>query len=252
MPSPKHRGALLGRGIRGCTFLQVVLPRDQDGGYAVRLSDVEGALTPRTKALILDNPCNPTGAVLDAAQLAALHAALPEDVILVLDEAYVEFSDVGDTGLEMAAGAGNIATFRTFSKAYGLAGLRIGWCTGPEVIISALRRLRASFPVTVPSIDAAVAALEDRAHTDRAISAIRATRARVTGRLREAGWQVPDSHGNFVLLRGGPMDAATANARLLGAGILARPLTIQGGEAVLRMTIGTDAEMDLVLLALGA
>ena len=244
---PKYANYVLGAGCR-----PVVLPRDKDRGYAVRLSDVEAALTPRTRALILDNPCNPTGTVLDAEQLSVLHATLPEDVILALDEAYVEFSDLGDTGLAMAMQAENIATFRTFSKAYGLAGLRIGWCTGSEVVISALRRLRASFPVTVPSIDAAVSALKDQEHTDQAISAIRATRARVTDRFRAAGWQVPDSHANFVLLRGGPLDAATANQRLLDAGILARPLTIQGGEAVLRMTVGTDAQMDLVLSALGA
>ena len=244
---PKYTNYVLGAGCR-----PVVLPRDKDQGYEVQVENVASALTPRTKALILDNPCNPTGAVLDADRLSALHAALPSDVILLLDEAYVEFSDLGDAGLRMAASASNIATFRTFSKAYGLAGLRIGWCTGSEVLVSALRRLRASFPVTVPSIDAAVAALGDQAHTEQAISAIRATRARVSTRLRAAGWDVPESHGNFVLLRGGPMERDAANDRLLAAGILARPLTIQGGEPVLRMTVGTDAQMDLVLSALGA
>jgi histidinol-phosphate aminotransferase len=231
----------------------VVVPRDKNADYRVRLADVRAALSPRTRFLILDNPANPTGAILDAAEIKSLHSTLPEDVILILDEAYAEFSDLGDMGLALACEAPNVVTMRTFSKAYGLAGLRIGWCVGAPEIAEAMRRLRASFPITVPSIAAAVAGLGDVRHFEYAIAAIRRTREAVVSRLRARGWRIPGSHGNFFLIRfegEPPMDYEAAQTALVAENVLVRPLTIQRGEQVLRVTVGTDAQMEHVTRAL--
>jgi histidinol-phosphate aminotransferase len=239
--------------VLGAGCEPVVLPRDKNADYRVRLEDVKAALTPRTRFLLLDNPANPTGAVLDADEVRALHAVLPTDVILILDEAYAEFSDLGDAGLALACEAPNVVTMRTFSKAYGLAGLRIGWCVGAPEIVEATRRLRASFPITVPSIAAAVAALGDIEHFKRTISAIRHTRGAVVASLRGRGWCIPGSHGNFFLIRfegDPPMGFEAAQTALVAENVLARPLTIQGGEQVLRVTVGTDAQMLRVVRAL--
>ena len=231
----------------------VVLPRDKNRDYRVRLNDVTAAIGPKTSILLLDNPANPTGAVLSAKEVRDLHETLPGNVILVLDEAYAEFSDLGWFGLDLARQASNVLTVRTFSKAYGLAGLRIGWCVGAPEILEAMRRLRASFPITVPSIDAAVAALGDQKYFEHVIRAIRQTRKSVIGRLRGHGWHIPDSHGNFFLVRfeaNPPMDFEEAQLALEAENVLVRPLTIQGGERVLRITVGTDAEMEPVTRAL--
>lgn len=100
----------------------VVLPRHKSSDYRVRVDDVTAALGSRTKILLLDNPSNPTGAALNAGEVHDLHATLPRDVILVLDEAYAEFSDLGKSELNLARHAANVVAVRTFSKAYGLAG----------------------------------------------------------------------------------------------------------------------------------
>lgn len=239
--------------VLGAGCEPIVLARDKNADYRICLKDVEAALSPRTKFLLLDNPANPTGAVLDPDEIGALHAILPSDVILILDEAYAEFSDLGDAGLALACQAPNVVTMRTFSKAYGLAGLRIGWCVGAPEILEAMRRLRASFPITVPSIAAAVAALGDVEHFERSIAAIRCTRAAMIACLRDHGWRIPDSHGNFFLIRfegAPPMDFETAQAALVAENVLVRPLMIQGGEQVLRVTVGTEAQMEHVTRAL--
>ncbi|MDG2285204.1 MAG: histidinol-phosphate transaminase [Alphaproteobacteria bacterium] len=239
--------------VLGAGCEPVVLPRDKNADYRVRLEDVKAALNPRTKFLLLDNPANPTGAVLGADEVRALHAILPTDVILILDEAYAEFSDLGDAGLQLAREAPNVVTMRTFSKAYALAGLRIGWCVGAPEIVEAMRRLRASFPITVPSIAAAVAALGDTEHFEKTIAAIRHTRDTVVEVLRGQGWRIPDSHGNFFLIRfegQPPMNFEAAQTALVAENVLVRPLTIQGGEQVLRVTVGTDAQMKHVIRAL--
>lgn len=241
---PKYRTNLIGIGAR-----PVEVPRDKDQGYALCLESLRRTLTARSRILIVDNPCNPTGAVFDADELRRLHAALPSHVVLALDEAYVEFSDNGDCGLQLARAHSNVVVFRTMSKAFGLAGLRIGWCAGAAPLLAAMQRLRPTFPLTNVSIRAAIAALRDRRHMERAVADIRQTRTRAVVALRAAGWSIPEPHGNFVMLRAAataPMSIDVASSRLLDRGILVRPLTIQGGEPVLRITVGTDEHMRLV------
>jgi histidinol-phosphate aminotransferase len=239
--------------VLGAGCEPVVITRDKNADYRLRLVDVRTALTPKARFLLLDKPANPTGAVLNADEIRALHATLPSDVILILDEAYAEFSDIGDAGIVLALEASDVVTMRTFSKAYALAGLRVGWCVGAPEIVEAMRRLRASFPITVPSIAAAVAALGDTRHFEQSVAAIRQTREAVIARLLAHGWRIPDSHGNFFLVRfegNPPMDYEAAQTALVAGNVLVRPLNIQGGEQVLRVTAGTDVQMAPVTQAL--
>ncbi len=246
---PKYRTNLIGLGAK-----PVEIPRDKNRNYALCIDSVSRGLTARSKILIVDNPCNPTGAILNADELVRLHAALPGNVILALDEAYVEFSDIGDAGLQLAKAHHNVVVFRTFSKAFALAGLRIGWCTGAAPLLAAMQRLRPTFPLTGVSIHAAVAALQDRAHTEQSISRLRKTRSHAVSRLRDAGWAINEPHGNFILLRAvenSPMSIEAASRQLLEHEILVRQLKIQGDEPVLRVTVGTELQMDRVIDLLG-
>lgn len=244
---PKYRTNVLGV---GGTPVQV--PRDKHKDYEIDPADIAAALSPKSRLFLLDNPCNPMGVALSADQLHALHANLPSDVVLAIDEAYVEFSDLGRVALDLVDQADNVVVFRTFSKAYGLAGLRVGWCYGPGHIINAMARIKPTFPLTGPSVAGAMAALEDRAFFDEGIAKIRATRGRVVGALRQHGWHIPEPAGNFFLLRfeNAPMNVDDARKSLEALGIIVRPLTIQGEERILRITVGTDAQMDMVLSAL--
>ncbi len=214
---------------------------------------VLGAVTAATRVVLIDNPGNPTGAMLSPDAIRRIQAGLPPQVLMMLDEAYVEFSDFGDTGLDLARDTANVMVFRTFSKAYGLAGLRLGWLTAQPQLIWPLLRILPSFPISRPTMIGALAALADQGHLARVVGAIRRTRDLAAERFRGAGWRVADSHTNFLLLRPGTgpaTDPALAHARLREAGILVRLLPEIDGAPALRMTIGTDADMEQVFAAL--
>jgi len=209
------------------------------------------AVTPRTRIVLIDNPGNPTGKLLPPEAIAAIHAGLRDDVLFLLDEAYIEFSDYGDGGLDLARDSRNTLTFRTFSKAYGLAGLRIGWAAGDAALVSAVKRTIPSFPIPRPSLAGALAALEDHAHLDWVVSEVRAIRAEATDRLSRAGWDVAPSAANFLLIRPGthpPEATQQAVADLRAANILVRLLP---KYPAIRLTLGTRADMDQIYAVLG-
>lgn len=225
------------------------IARDKNRDYAIDQANVASAFGPKSRVFLLDNPCNPTGVTLSAAELRELHSCLPSNVILAIDEAYVEFSDLGRTAFDLVEASENVVVFRTFSKAYALAGLRVGWCYGPDHIINAMARIKPTFPLTGPSIAAALAALKDTVFFEDSISKIVATRTRVVRILRDHGWIIPEPNGNFFLLRfeHAPMSFDAAHTALNAAGIIVRPLTIQGDEKILRVSVGIDPHMDEVL-----
>jgi histidinol-phosphate aminotransferase len=136
----------------------------EDPGYVHDLDAMAAAITPRTKEIFIANPNNPTGTMIEAAELARLHAGLRDDVLLVLDQAYTDYLDGPDPdgGLALARTAPNVVVTRTLSKIYGLGGLRVGWATGPAAIVAELNRVRAPFPISVPALAAAEAAIEDQ------------------------------------------------------------------------------------------
>ncbi len=227
----------------------VAVPREADA-----VGTLLAAVTARTRVVLIDNPGNPTGRMLPAAEIARLRAGLPPEILLMLDEAYVEFADTPRLGLDHVPGAGNVLVFRTLSKAYGLAGLRIGWAAGAAPLIETVKRVIPTFPLARPALAGALAALADREHLARVVAGCRAGREAATVRLRAAGWQVPDSQGNFILLCAGApgTDPGAAAARLTARGVLVRLIPDFAGAAALRVTIGTPEDMDAFFVALGA
>jgi histidinol-phosphate aminotransferase len=238
---------------RRCGATVVVAP-DKDFG-----TDVDALLscvTERTRVVFLANPNNPTGRFLPRAELARLHAGLPADVLLVLDQAYAEYVAPADDdgGLALPAVHGNVLVTRTFSKIYGLAGERVGWGTGAPGLIDALNRIRGPFNVTLGAQAAALAALADQDFVRASREHNRAERTRFAeaiGALGNHGLRAVPSEANFVLvLFEGALSAEAALAGLAERGYAVRHLPGQGLPQGLRVTIGTRQQMDEVAAAL--
>ncbi len=214
-----------------------------------------GGVTPRTKAVFIANPNNPTGTYIPYAEVRRLQAALPPDVLLVLDAAYAEYVRANDygSGLELVSEFDNVVMTRTFSKIYGLGSLRLGWLYGPAHVCDALNRIRAPFNVNGPALEAGIAAIADTAHVERSIVHNERWLPWVTAELRKLGLTVTPSVGNFVLIsfpRGLGRTAAEADAFLLSHGLILRGVTSYGLPDLLRLTVGTEAANRLVVKAL--
>ena len=240
---------------RRCGATPVVAP---DRDYATDVDALLASVTERARVVFLANPNNPTGTYLTRAELARLHAGLPADVLLVIDQAYAEYvdPDADDGGVALAAAHGNVLVTRTFSKIYGLAGERIGWGTGAPAIVDALNRIRGPFNVTVSGQLAALAALGDQAFVRGAREHNRAERARLAAAiaaLGNHGLRALPSEANFLLvLFEGALSAAEALRALARAGYAVRHLRGQGLPQALRITIGTRAQMGEVASVLRA
>lgn len=198
-----------------------------------------------TRMLIVDSPTNLSGSSLTAAQLEHLIAQLPSNVLLVLDEAYAEFADDDaprDTG-QLPLSHPNVVVTRTFSKAYGLAGLRIGYAIAAAGLIDALSRIRPPFPVSRVALAGATAALDDEAHLARVVETTARGRARLAADLRTLGATVVDSSANFVLADFGPHAAHIYDA-LLSHGFITRQMSAYRLPTHLRIAIGTPDEID--------
>ncbi len=208
-----------------------------------RVADVDAllaAVTPRTKLLFLANPNNPTGTMLPEAEVVRLADGLPSSVLLVLDGAYVEYVEGFDGGLAMVEARPNVVVTRTFSKIYGLGGLRVGWGYAPAPVIDALGRIRPPFNLSDLQQAVAIAALGDQAHLDRSRAENAQARDWLTGALRAQGLAVDESHGNFVLARFAEPEAAIrADQAARAAGIILRRMDGYGLPEALRITIGT-------------
>ena len=215
------------------------------------LGAIFDAITTRCRLVCMANPNNPTGTWFTLTQLTAFMERVPRDLPVVIDEAYIEFADA--PGLESALALRNrfpnLVVTRTFSKAYGLAGLRIGYAVAHREIIDLINRLRESFNVNGIALLAAEVALRDRAHLNQVVSATRGERERVTHALRQRGLRVMPSQGNFVLIDF-QREAAPIEADLLRKGIVVRPMIAYGLPQCLRVTIATATENDRFLEAL--
>ena len=233
---------------------EVVVAPDKD--YGTDVDALLACVTERTRVVFLANPNNPTGTYLPREEVARLHAALPSDVLFVLDQAYAEYlpDELDDGGLELAAVHDNVLVTRTFSKIYGLAGQRIGWGTGAPEIIGALNRIRGPFNVTTSGQRAAIAALADQRFVEASRTANAAERARFVAALEALGnhgISVVPSEANFVLvLFEGALAAGEALKAIAAAGYAVRHLPGQGLPDALRITIGTAQQMDEVAGAL--
>jgi histidinol-phosphate aminotransferase len=225
-------------------------------GYGASVDNLLAAVTERTRVVLLDNPNNPVGTFLPPSEVARLHAGLPSDVLLVIDEAYGEYVDPvhQQTAFALAAAHENVLVSRTFSKAYGLAAERVGWVTGAPHLIDLVNRLRGAFNVSVSGQKTALAALGDQAF----VAASREHNTRERARLTEAiaalgnhGISACPSEANFLLVHfEGRVSAAQALEALSGAGYAVRHLPSQGLPNALRITIGRSEDMTRVITAL--
>ncbi|RNJ62685.1 MAG: histidinol-phosphate transaminase [Porphyrobacter sp. IPPAS B-1204] len=229
-----------------------------DDAYAASVDNLLAAVTPATKVVLLDNPNNPVGSFLPPSEVARLHAGLPAEVLLIVDEAYGEYVDpaLQRAAFELAAAHENVLVSRTFSKAYGLASERVGWVTGAPHLIDLVNRLRGAFNVSVSGQKAALAALGDQAF----VAASREHNARERARLADAiaalgnhGISATPSEANFLLVHfEGAVIATQAVEALSDAGYAVRHLPGQGLPNALRITIGKSDDMTRVIACLRA
>jgi histidinol-phosphate aminotransferase len=225
--------------------------------YRVDVDQILKQVDARTRVVFIANPANPTGTWISGAEVRRLHAALPSNVVLVLDGAYAEFVDDPnyEDGLELARTATNVIVCRTFSKMYGLAALRIGWAYASAAMSDAMDRIRAPFNLNLPGQAAAIAALEDKAFLDHSRAQVLEQRPRLEAGLQRLGLTVYPSQGNFVMARFPTKPgrtAAEAEVFLAGRGILVRGL---GGYQIadgLRITVGLGEHVDAVIEGLSA
>lgn len=209
------------------------------------------AVDERTRMLFLANPNNPTGTWLGESELDSLLRAIPAHVIVVLDEAYHEYSaplGVPD-GTRWLARHPNLVVTRTFSKAYGLAGLRVGYSLSHPDIGDLLNRIRQPFNVSVPALAAAAAALDDREHLEATLALNRASLERLRAGLSALGIGVPASAGNFVLADLGRA-ASPVDEALLRQGVIVRPVGNYRLSNHLRITTGTADQVERLLAAM--
>jgi histidinol-phosphate aminotransferase len=222
--------------------------------------DVDALLarvTSKTRIVCVANPNNPTGTYIPVSEVKRLHAALAPDVLLLLDSAYAEYIDEADwtDGAEFVAKYDNVLMLRTFSKIYGLGGMRVGWMYGPDHVVDIINRLKSPFTVSTAAQAAAVAALDDDDFVAKAKSHNARWRRWTMETLRQLGLAVPESHCNFVVVRfpgTNGHDANAADAFLKTKGIIVRKMAGYGLPDALRITIGTEDEMRLVVDTLGA
>ena len=218
--------------------------------YASDVDALLASVTERTRVVLVANPNNPTGTYLPRGEIARLHAGLPSDVLLVLDQAYAEYvaPEDDDGSLALAASQFNVLVTRTFSKAYGLAGERVGWGTGSADLIEVLNRLRGAFNVSNTAQAAALAALTDqdfveqsRAHNAK----VRALFAQSIAALGNYGLRMVPSEANFVLVVfEGALNGEAAYRALSSQGYMTR--WFSGISHCVRITIGTAEQMDAI------
>jgi histidinol-phosphate aminotransferase len=209
----------------------------------------------RTKIVFLANPNNPTGTYLPFDEVKRLHRALPPQVLLVLDAAYAEYVRRNDyeSGIELVATSENVVMCRTFSKIYGLAGLRLGWLYGPAHVVDAINRIRGPFNVNSAAMAAGAAAIADTAHVETARAHNERWLAWLTAEIGELGLRVTPSVANFVLIHFPTTPgrtAAEADAFLTRRGLILRQVKAYHLPNCLRMTVGSEEANRLVVAAL--
>jgi histidinol-phosphate aminotransferase len=208
--------------------------------------DVDAALkrvNEKTRILFIANPNNPTGSYISHQEMRRLHAGLPAHTLLVIDAAYGEYVRKNDyeTGIEMVSRYPNVVMTRTFSKIYGLAGMRIGWTYAPASVCDVLNRIRGPFNVSMMQQHTAAAAVRDRAHLERSIAHNEQWKNYLTEEIRKLGLTVNESVANFVLIQfpQGAKSARNADDFLSAKGLILRAVGNYGLPGALRLTVGS-------------
>jgi histidinol-phosphate aminotransferase len=226
-------------------FLEIPM----DGNLCFDLEAMARRIDGQTKIIFITNPNNPTGTFLPAAAIRRFMQKVPKDKIIVLDNAYQEyFDDPNDyvTGLDEIRAEKNVVVLRTFSKVYGLAGLRVGYAMAKPEIIAILSRVKAPFNVTRIGQRAALASLENDDYKNRSVSLNRANKAKLFGQLQGLGLRVIPSQTNFLLFFP-EIAPAELNIRLLQEGVIIRPTAGFGIPEGMRVTVGLEADNDFFI-----
>ncbi len=214
----------------------------EDDRFKPSVDNMIAALNERTRIVYLANPENPAGTYISGNEVRRLHAALPENVLLVIDSAYEEYCDAPDyeSATRLVEEADNVVMCRTFSKIFGMAGARVGWLYGHEQVVDTVHRIGLTFPVASPSVAAAVAALEDTAHSEFVAKANEQERRWMTAEMEALGLSVVPSQTNFILVHFGSKEktAEVATAALRRQGIALRRFASPAYREHVRITLG--------------
>lgn len=219
-----------------------------DQNFATDIDSILAAVTDRTRIVMIANPDNPSGMYLTEESIYRLHGGLREDCMLVLDSAYAEYVDAEDFGhpAPLVQRSQNVVMTRTFSKIFGLAGLRLGWMYAPTDIANVVSSVGITFPVSTTALAAGIAALEDETHTDSVFRRNLEIRGEFSNQLERLGLEVVPSQTNFVLV-GFPTDgrsALDAYRYLKANGVIARRLASPAYSNYIRFTIGIREDME--------
>ncbi|GAA2182279.1 histidinol-phosphate transaminase [Brooklawnia cerclae] len=228
--------------LAGASAIRVPLGADE--GHV--LPAMAAAVTDRTRVVLICSPNNPTGTRVPTEDLERFLDAVPARVLVVVDEAYTEFADFGTDSISLFRSHPNVALLRTFSKAYGLAGLRVGYAIAHSELAAGLRRAALPFGVSALAQRAAIASLDAEEEIEARVAAVVAERRRIIDRLRGAGWSITESQANFVWLR---LD--DSHRERIVAAFDAQDVIVRGyaGDGV-RITLADPATNDRVLAVL--
>jgi histidinol-phosphate aminotransferase len=225
-------------------------------GDGFDLNAIAGAIDQHTRIVYISNPNNPTGTLVPAQELDRFLDEVPGHVIVILDEAYYDFAQYFAVNrsidyshaLDYVNRGRRVVVLRTFSKAHGLAGVRVGYGIGPAELMSYFARMRTTFSVSVVAQAAALAALDDEAHTQKTLQNNAEQAERVTAAITELGYHPVPTWANFLYCELGD-DAGTVAKRLQAEGVIVRPMGPWGAPTAVRITIGTPEQNDIFLKA---
>lgn len=227
----------------------------KETGLRADVDAILAAVTPKTKIVFLANPNNPTGSYLPADEVRRLQAGLRPDILFVIDAAYSEYVNRNDyeAGIELVATSQNVVMTRTFSKIYGLAALRLGWMYAPDHIVDVVNRIRGPFNVSIPAMQAGIAAMRDVDHVEAARAHNETWLRWLIEEISKLGFETVPSVGNFFLIRFPKEQGKTAqdaDAFLMKRGLILRDVTSYGLSDCLRLSVGSEEANRLVVEAL--
>lgn len=223
-------------------------------GYRHDLASIERSVTPRTRLIFLDNPNNPTGSIMDRGKFDKFLRSLPDHVVVVLDEAYIEFVEnkgLTASGIDYIGKNQRVVALRTFSKAYGLAGLRVGFGVMETVLAGYLERVRQPFNVNSLAQAGALAALEDEDHLRKTLEMTRNGKAYLISSLASLGCRALPSETNFILVDVG-VDGKKLFEMMLAKGVIIRAMGAYGFPDHIRISVGTSEENERCIKSLAS
>ena len=224
----------------------------EDENFKVTITSILDQVTPSTKIIYLANPNNPTGTYLTRNEIIALLEKLPKSIILVLDGAYAEYvtKEDYDNSFSLVDQFANVIITRTFSKAYGLAGIRLGWCYSSEKVVSILNKVKGPFNTQSLSQEMAIIALDDKEYLNKVIKSNQEIKRWFEAELKNIKIKTLPSEGNFSFVETSDEEAKKISSHLANSGIIVRQLDSYGLPNCLRITIGTKEEMEVTINSL--